>query len=427
LIRALKDEAERQGLAIMGDASLKTALSRWENNRNVPDRIYRRLLGAVLGLPDAEDIAVRTSVYEQDIERAIDLLEVLTRWDHEDRPVFSPTTVLVDSDRVISGYLFARSHLVNDFRPQIASYVTEPEPVASRIRAAAGGMMNADFEQGGGHVRPGIIQYFRHSVVPELCVDRPDGQRRALFGAAAEVAQLLGWSAYDAGRQAVATRYFTLGLRLADEACDQMMGARLLANLSHQYNALGKYQEALTVSRAAQAALRGRGTARVETMCVMMEVRALASMGDERGAALAIGHAERLFDRGADEEPAWISYYDAAEFSGDLAHAFRDLGAVKKSREFASAALTPATPRRTRAFIQIVDAEAAMRTGDIEEAAHLAAAALSSVGILQSERYLRYLRRFSATVPVLNHPVMAELVRELRDRKVLTGRASIRT
>jgi hypothetical protein len=43
---------------------------------------------------------------------------------------------------------------------------------------------------------------------------------------------------------------------------------------------------------------------------------------------------------------------DAAEFSGDLAHAFRDLGAVKKSRELASAALTPATPRRTRALLE---------------------------------------------------------------------------
>ncbi|MGW5384157.1 hypothetical protein [Nocardia sp. NPDC003963] len=411
----------------MSEASLKTALSRWENNRNVPDRVYRRLLVAVLGLPDAEDIAVRTSTYEQDIERAIDLLEVLTGWEHEDRSVFSPATALVDSDRVISGYLFARSYSVDDIRLRTMSYATEPESIAGRIRATASGMMTADFEQGGGHVRPVLIEYFRHSVVPELRVHRPDGQRRAVFGAAAEVAQLLGWSAYDAGRQAVATRYFTLGLRLADEACDQLMGARLLANLSHQYNALGKYHQALTVSRAAQAALRGRGTNRVETMCVMMEVRALANMRDERGAALAISHAESLFDRSADDEPAWISYYDAAEFSGDLAHAFRDLGAVKRSREFAGTALTPATPRRTRAFIQIVDAEAALKAGDIEEAAHLATAALCGVGALQSQRYLQYLDSFSAKVPDLDHPAMAEFASALRHRNLSVDSGSSRT
>ncbi|WP_328388550.1 hypothetical protein [Nocardia sp. NBC_00416] len=400
----------------MSDRSLTTALSRWENNHNTPDQFYRRLLGVVLGLPVAEDVAVRTGTYEQDIDRAIEVLDVLTRWDHEERPIFTSTVGLVDSDRVISGYLFARSHAVDDPAIPPISTAMEPDSVAGRIRAAASALMSVDFEQGGGRIRAALTHYFQNSVTPELRAERAGDSRRAVYGAAAEVAQLLGWSAYDAGHQSVAARYFTLGLRLADEAADQLMGARLLANLSHQYNAIGKYPQALTMARAAQAALRGRGTASVETMCVMMEARALANLRDERAAVRAIGHAERLFDRRTGDEPDWIGYYDAAELCGDIAHAFRDLGVAARSREFTQRALTPTTPRRTRVFIQLVNADVALKCGEIEEAAYLATGALHSGGALQSQRYLRYLQEFARSVPDLGDPAMVEFTEILGDR-----------
>ena len=253
----------------------------------------------------------------------------------------------------------------------------------------------------------GSSRYFQDYVVPELRTERT-GDCRAVYEAAAEIAQLLGWSAYDAGHQAVAARYFTLGLRLADEATDQLMGARLLANLSHQYNSIGNYTQALTMARAAQAALRGCGTASVETMCVMMEARALANLRDERAAVRAISHAERLFDRTAGDEPSWIRYYDAAELSGDIAHAFRDLGSAPRSSEFTRRALTHKTPRRTRLFIHLVHADNALKCGEIEEAAHFATTALRGAGDLQSQRFLRYLQEFCRNIPDFRHRALAE-------------------
>ncbi|WP_157224269.1 hypothetical protein [Nocardia paucivorans] len=250
-------------------------------------------------------------------------------------------------------------------------------------------------------------------VIPELRVDRPDSRRQAVYAAAAEVTQLLGWSAYDLGRQAVAARYFTLGLRLADEASDRPLGARLLANLSHQYNALGDFRQALTTARAARVALRGCGAPRVETMCVMMEARALAGLRDGRGTVQAINQAERLFGCSSPEEPSWISYYDAAELSGDIAHAFRDLGEEKRAREFARAALTTTTPRRTRVFIKLLDAHAALQHGEMEEAAHLATGALRIGKGLKSKRYLHYLRTFARSLPEPGHPTMAEFTHTL--------------
>lgn len=399
----------------MSDRSLTTALSRWENNRNTPDRVYRALLEAVLGLPAAADIAVRTSTYERDLERAIEALDLLTRWGYQGRTGSTSTAGPVEIDGVISGYLFARSYSI-DIPVLPNSTAMVQHPVVDRIRATVSTLMSLDFEQGGGHVESALIDFFQSSVVPELRADRASDQHRAVCGAAAEVAQLLGWSAYDAGQQSTAARYFTLGLRLADEATDRLMGARLLANLSHQCNSIGNYSQALTTARAAQAALRGCGTASVETMCVMMEARALASLRDERQAVRVISHAERLFDRRTDDEPNWIGYYDAAELSGDIAHAFRDLGIATRSREFTQAALTPTTPRRTRAFIQLVDADAALKCGEIEEAAYLATRALRSGDRLRSRRYLRYLWTFSRSVPETGNPAMAEFIDTLNDR-----------
>lgn len=139
----------------MSDRSLTTALSRWENNRNLPDHVYRGLLEVVLGLPVAEDIAVRTSSYEQDFDRAIEALDVLTRWDYPERRNFTSTAGLVESDGVISGYLFARSHLVDDDdHTPPDSIATEHGSVADRIRAIVSTLMIVDFEEGGGKLGP---------------------------------------------------------------------------------------------------------------------------------------------------------------------------------------------------------------------------------------------------------------------------------
>ncbi len=140
----------------------------------------------------------------------------------------------------------------------------------------------------------------------------PDPIRREIFGAAAEVAQLLGWSAYDAGRNGAAQRYFMQGLRLASEAQDPVLGGRLLSNLSHQANYLGRYSEAVQFARAAQTGAAGRATPTVNAMFLAMEARALASSGDARMCAQVLNRAEQAFaQRDPTEDPAWIRYFDA--------------------------------------------------------------------------------------------------------------------
>jgi hypothetical protein len=229
--------------------------------------------------------------------------------------------------------------------------------------------------------------------------------RRELFSAAAEVAQQLGWSAYDAGRHGAAQRYFAHGLRLAGEAADPVLGARLLSNLSHQANYLGHYRDALHLARAAQSAAAGRATPTVTAMFLAMEARALASLGDGAGCAATLHRAERQFgQRAPADDPQWIYYFDELELAGEKAHCARDLGQAKWAREFAAGALDPVTtPARTAAFISLVDAAAALRGGDLDEALTLASGSVELAGPLQSARYLRYVSDFHAALRTGGH------------------------
>ena len=148
---------------------------------------------------------------------------------------------------------------------------------AEWIRAFTHSLMDLDVHYGGGHVRQALLSFFRSEIVPLLRGRHPQPVRRELFSAAAETAEMLGFSAYDAGRHGAAQRYFAQGLRLAGEAADPVLGARLMSSLSHQANYLGQFGDALQLARAAQWAAAGRATPAVLSMFLAMEARALAT------------------------------------------------------------------------------------------------------------------------------------------------------
>lgn len=413
LIHALNKAAEPQGIRLMSPASLKVAISRWENGHTKPDDLHSRLLAEVLDIPQTSAVLDRGLEYQQDPAVSVSLLYALADSDiHNDATLLSTPTQTAFDAQVVTGYLFAHSPALE---PESFGAIRSVL-MAERIRQTAAAMMASDFEHGGGHVRRALLNFFRAEVVPQLKAYHPEHVRREIFSAAAEVTQLLGWSAYDAGRHQAAVRYFVQGLKLAEEAHDHLLGARLLANLSHQANFLGRFSEAVMYARASQSALRGRGTKTVETMCVMMEARGLASLADQRGAAAAIHRAEQLFEQRTGNEPTWISYYDPAELSGDAAHCFRDLRIAPQTTMFTAAALTPETPPRTRAFIQMVSAEAALFGGDLEEAGFLAAEAVKNGDGLQSARYIRYLADFRQALPrtAAGHPALEEFTHLLK-------------
>jgi hypothetical protein len=340
-----------------------------------------------------------------DLDRSVSVLDGLAVADLADGPVAEAQWAPAATPGLITRFLFS-----GQAWPGSQGEVPARNGgvgTAEWIRAFTHSLMDLDFHYGGGHVRQVLLSYFRSEIVPLLRGRHPEPVRRELFSAAAEVAEMLGFSAYDAGRHGAAQRYFAQGLRLAGEAGDPVLGARLMSSLSHQANYLGQFGDALQLARAAQSAAAGRATPTVLSMFLAMEARALASLGDAAGCAAVLHRAEQqLGQRAPAADPQWIYYFDELELAGEAAHCARDLGHAQQARAFAVRALDPVvTPARTAAFISLVDAAAALRGGDLDEALALASGAVQLAGSLQSARYLRYVSDFHATVRAGGHGV----------------------
>lgn len=326
-----------------------------------------------------------------DTPQADDLLE----WDESAVPV------------IVSRYLFG--HL-----PVPAEQSVGGNPInADAIRRTTAQLMDLDFQLGGGHTRKLLLFYFRDQVLP-LFDALPSRRRNDLFVATAELTQMLGWSAYDAGRHGAAQRYFVHSLRLAKEAGDDLLAARLLANLSHQANYLGSFHNAVELARAAQHAAQGCRAGRTTAMLHAMEARALASLDDGAGCAAALHLAELSLDRAVDaSEPAWISYFTPEELAGEAAHCFRDMRRPAETGHFGALAIGALnTPARTTAFINLVTAAGFLEGGHVEQALTTARHAIELAGPLQSSRYQRYVRDFlrSAAKAHPRSPLVSDLV-----------------
>ncbi|MFD7815994.1 sporulation protein [Streptomyces sp. NPDC059785] len=269
------------------------------------------------------------------------------------------------------------------------------------IRDAASMFMQLDFKYGGGHGHKALRHYFRHEVLPLLNTSYSEKAGTALFGAAAEVSQLLAWTAYDTGNHRLAHRYLTSTLRLSQVIDDRMFGARILGNLSHQANYLGNHAQAIQLARAAVEGAKGRATPRAMALNSAMEARALANGGDPSGAGRAMNEAERHFDH-ADtaEDPTWLAYFDSAELMGELCHCFRDLKMRRKSVEAAQRAVNATDPKYARSlgFCRMVLAQSHLLSEDLEAAVTTASLALHGGDSLQSSRFQRYVTDFQTEV-----------------------------
>lgn len=418
LARRIRDESERRGQPLYTDHG---TVGRWLNKGQQPGAETAQLIATILSRELKQAIttsalgftstAARTQEtqllrldveYPADARAATDGLSALAGADTESAPTERLRSWDVHAaPGVITGYLFG------DGEPETTAVARDDAPIdATSIRLTTAKLMELDFQLGGGHTRDLLLPYFRSQVLPLFEALPLGGGRRDLLVATAELAQMLGWSAYDAGRQGAAQRYFVHALRLAREADDNLLGARLLSNLSHQANYLGAFPHAVQLARAAQSAAtsRGRSSATTLAMLTAMEARALASLGDGPGAAGALARAEKAMARSNPvDDPEWISYFDRGELAGEAAHCFRDLRRPAETGEFAALALPPETPPRTRAFINLVSAMAALHAGRLDEAISGVRNAVTLAGPLKSSRYRRYVRDFVAAAIKL-HP-----------------------
>jgi len=153
---------------------------------------------------------------------------------------------------------------------------------------------------------------------------------RDLHSAAGELAEVVGWLAYDAEAHDLCRRMNQESLYFTRLAGDKTVELLTLQNSSMHAAAEGRPREALHIARSV---LEGsyKLSPRVKALFLMRKARALAQSGDESALAL-LPEIRGLYLNGvSDTDPAWAWWIDDRELAWHEAMVERDLGLASKA------------------------------------------------------------------------------------------------
>src|SRR5439155_772249 len=144
----------------------------------------------------------------------------------------------------------------------------------------------------------------------------------------AELAQLAGWVASDAGRYQQAQRLYLSGVTAAQAAGDRPLGAQLLSSLAYQIANIGNRDDALLIARSA---VTGATDATPLVRALLLERLAWAAARTHdtdttRRALDAVDDAYAQRSAGI-AEPEWVYWLDRAEIDVMAGRCLIELGA----------------------------------------------------------------------------------------------------
>lgn len=175
------------------------------------------------------------------------------------------------------------------------------------------------------------------------------GLEADLHSAAAELAEVVGWLAYDAEAHDLVRRMNQESLYFARLAGDRAIELLTLQNSSMHAAAQGRPREALHIARSV---LEGDYllSPRLKALFLTRKARALAQSGDASAFHLIPQIRDLFLDGGSDADPAWAWWIDERELAWHEAMIQRDLGLAGKAiAQFErSVAATPVTELRSQ-------------------------------------------------------------------------------
>ncbi len=267
------------------------------------------------------------------------------------------------------------------------------------LRSVGDLFRSLDDTYGGGHARQALVRYLEHEAEPMLRGQYGEAIGRRLFGAAADLTRLAGWTSFDIGAHGLAQRYFVQALRLSQAAADRAYGGYVLVTMSRQAVYLGHGREAVQLARVAQQGVGPGATATVQALLHAAEARAQAALGEPRTCVAALTRAERALEaaRPGDETPFWARFFDEAQLADELGHCHRDLQQYRAAAQHAERSLRLRDPRRARSRLlcRVVLATARLAVGELDEACALAAESVRQAADMRSQRAVEYLRDFA--------------------------------
>jgi transcriptional regulator with XRE-family HTH domain len=273
--------------------------------------------------------------------------------------------------------------------------IREPEPLVSglsgaRVSVALADQLSAmittlrtmDDAAGGGTVLALAQQAFGWvaGLLDQASYDDHTGRR--LHIALAELGQLTGVAAHDAGRTGLGQRYHLAALRAAHTADDRPLGAHILACMADQAADHGRPAEAVTLIETAVAGIRGRETPRLLAELSMLKAYALATLRDGSACAAAAAQARTRVERfKPDSDPPWLYWVTPAWITAGAGDCLLRLGHPDRATPLLDGgiALFDESFARDRQFYSIYLATALARPGpqrDLEAAADRGLAAV---------------------------------------------------
>ncbi|MDX2678657.1 regulator [Streptomyces soliscabiei] len=268
----------------------------------------------------------------------------------------------------------------------------------SALRSVGELFRTLDDRYGGGHARQALVRYLEHECEPMLRGSYGEQTGRRLFGAAADLTRLAGWTSFDIAAHGLAQRYFVQALRLSQAAADRAYGSFVLVTMSRQAVYLGHGREAVQLARVAQQGVGTGAPPVVQALLHSAEARGHGVLGEVRASTAALVRAERALEaaKAGDEVPYWARFFDEAQLADEFGHCHRDLQQFRAAVQHAerSLQLRPAAYARSRLFCRVVLASARLGLGELDQACQLAAEAAGQAAEMRSVRALEYVRDF---------------------------------
>lgn len=192
---------------------------------------------------------------------------------------------------------------------------------------------------------------------------------KRLFGTFAELSQLAGWVASDAGQYKQAERFYLSGVEAAKEARDGILGAQLLSSLSYQMANVGNPSDAALLARTAVMGAQG-ATPVVHALFLERVAWASARSGDKEGTRRSLEEVNESYEGRGKDEPEWVYWLNSTEIDVMTGRCLIELGSPSDAEPILSSAIAsyPSEHAREVALYLSWLAESHARAGDPDAA-----------------------------------------------------------
>jgi transcriptional regulator with XRE-family HTH domain len=194
-----------------------------------------------------------------------------------------------------------------------------------------------------------------------------------LYTVIAELAQLVGWIASDAGYYRHAEQAYLTGAAAAENAGDRVLGGQLLSSLAYQITNIGKREDGLLIAKTAVA---GAVDATPVARALLLErlAWAAARCHDPDTCRRALEAVDDAYDQRSPgiAEPEWVYWLSRSEIDVMAARCHIQLGQPAAAEPLLTRALADYNPDHVRevGLYQTWLAEGYARTGNHDAARH---------------------------------------------------------